>query len=175
MFSPCIILLTVSSIFLYPFISKVLFVFECFSWFKCSMVQGLRRPEGGVQSPGTGVTDSCELSCECWESNQGPLEAQTVLLTTQPSLQPSTFWKQQEADLLGCVSNRDGMEESCETYQRIINDVSCLVMLSSQLAGCKCQVHGSQLLREAGVAMLCLGKGKKKCHQGLEENTGLAL
>ncbi|ERE77141.1 E3 ubiquitin-protein ligase [Cricetulus griseus] len=28
----------------------------------------------GVRSPGTGVTDSCELPCGCWELNRGPLE-----------------------------------------------------------------------------------------------------
>ena len=27
-----------------------------------------------VKSPGTGVTDSCELLCEYWELNLGPLE-----------------------------------------------------------------------------------------------------
>jgi hypothetical protein len=40
----------------------------------------------GIASPGTGVTDSCELPCECWELNLGPLEEQAVLLTIEPSL-----------------------------------------------------------------------------------------
>ena len=40
----------------------------------------------GVRSPGTGVTDSCELQCRCWELNLGPLEEQLVLLTVEPSL-----------------------------------------------------------------------------------------
>ena len=40
----------------------------------------------GVGSPGIGVTDSCELSCGCWELNLGPLEEQPVLLTIEPSL-----------------------------------------------------------------------------------------
>jgi hypothetical protein len=35
-----------------------------------------------------GITDSCELPCGCWELNSGPLEEQSVLLTTEPSLQP---------------------------------------------------------------------------------------
>ena len=30
----------------------------------------------GVRSPGTGVTDSCELSCGCWELKLSPLEEQ---------------------------------------------------------------------------------------------------
>jgi hypothetical protein len=47
----------------------------------------LWRPEEGIRSLGTGVTDGCELSCEFWESNLGPLEEQPVLLTLEPSLQ----------------------------------------------------------------------------------------
>ena len=34
------------------------------------------------------VTDSCEPPCGCWDLNSGPLEEQSVLLTTEPSLQP---------------------------------------------------------------------------------------
>jgi hypothetical protein len=41
----------------------------------------------GARSPGTEVTDSCELPCGCWELNLGPLEEQPVLLTMEPSLQ----------------------------------------------------------------------------------------
>jgi hypothetical protein len=33
-------------------------------------------------SPGTGVTEGCELPCGYWELNSGPLEEQPVLLTT---------------------------------------------------------------------------------------------
>ncbi|XP_050003558.1 adiponectin receptor protein 1 [Alexandromys fortis] len=40
------------------------------------------------KSPATGSSDSCELPCGCWELNPGPLEEQSVLLTTEPSLQP---------------------------------------------------------------------------------------
>ena len=32
--------------------------------------------------------DGCELPCNCWELNSGPLEEQSVLLTTEPWLQP---------------------------------------------------------------------------------------
>ena len=39
----------------------------------------------------TGATDSCELPCGCWELNPGPLEEQSVLLTTGPSHQPLTL------------------------------------------------------------------------------------
>jgi hypothetical protein len=33
------------------------------------------------------ITDGCEPPCGCWELNSGPLEEQSVLLTTEPSLQ----------------------------------------------------------------------------------------
>jgi hypothetical protein len=33
-----------------------------------------------------GVIGGCELSPGCWESNMGPLEEQTVLLTAEPPL-----------------------------------------------------------------------------------------
>ena len=39
--------------------------------------------------PGTGVTNGCELPCGCWELTPGPLEEQSVILTTEPSRQ---FW-----------------------------------------------------------------------------------
>ena len=44
------------------------------------------------RSPGTGIRDSCELPCGCWELNPGPLEEQPVLLTAEPSLQPLSFF-----------------------------------------------------------------------------------
>jgi hypothetical protein len=42
----------------------------------------------GVRFPSTGVTDSCESPCGCWELNPDPLEEQPLLLTAEPSLQP---------------------------------------------------------------------------------------
>ena len=35
------------------------------------------------------ITDGYEPPCGCWELNSGPLEEQSVLLTTESSLQPS--------------------------------------------------------------------------------------
>jgi hypothetical protein len=35
------------------------------------------------------ITDGCEPPYGCWELNSGPLEEQSVLLTAEPSLQPS--------------------------------------------------------------------------------------
>jgi hypothetical protein len=32
------------------------------------------------------ITDGCEPPCGCWELNSRPLEEQSVLLTTEPSL-----------------------------------------------------------------------------------------
>ena len=34
------------------------------------------------------VVDGHEPACRCWELNSGPLKGQSVLLTTEPSLQP---------------------------------------------------------------------------------------
>ena len=39
-----------------------------------------------LEYPGTGITDSYELSCGCWEMNLGLLKQQPVLLITEPSL-----------------------------------------------------------------------------------------
>jgi hypothetical protein len=47
------------------------------------------RSEEGIGFPGTEVTDGCELPRVYWELNLGPLEEQSVLLTTEPSLQHS--------------------------------------------------------------------------------------
>jgi hypothetical protein len=37
---------------------------------------------------GIPITDGCETPCGCWDLNSGPSEEQSVLLTTEPSLQP---------------------------------------------------------------------------------------
>jgi hypothetical protein len=47
------------------------------------------------------ITDGCEPPCGCWDLNSGPLEEQSVLLPTEPSLQPSST-----------VSNTDRMQIS---------------------------------------------------------------
>ena len=38
------------------------------------------------------ITDGCEPPCGCWELNSGPLEKQSVLLTTEPPLQPISMF-----------------------------------------------------------------------------------
>jgi hypothetical protein len=35
------------------------------------------------------IPDGCEPLCGCWELNSRPVEEQSVLLTAEPSLQPS--------------------------------------------------------------------------------------
>ena len=42
----------------------------------------------GQESASYPNTDGCELLCGCWELNSVPLEEQSVLLTTEPTLQP---------------------------------------------------------------------------------------
>jgi E3 ubiquitin-protein ligase NEDD4 len=44
-----------------------------------------QKSEKAIRSPGTVVTDCCELPCGCWKSNPGPVEEQPVLLTSEPS------------------------------------------------------------------------------------------
>jgi hypothetical protein len=38
------------------------------------------------------ISDGCEPPCGCWELNSGPLEKQSVLLTTKSSLQPPALY-----------------------------------------------------------------------------------
>jgi hypothetical protein len=40
-------------------------------------------------TPEDPITDGSEPPCSCWDLNSGPLEEQSVLLTTEPSLQPN--------------------------------------------------------------------------------------
>lgn len=35
------------------------------------------------------VIDGCETPCECWDTNPGPVQKQSVLLSTEASLQPT--------------------------------------------------------------------------------------
>jgi len=55
-------------------------------------------PEEGVRS----ITDGCEPPCGCWELNSGPLEEQSVLLTTEPSLQPEPVYLKRFLEALFC-------------------------------------------------------------------------
>ena len=55
------------------------------------------RPEEGIRSPATGVTDDCEPPYGFWELNAGPLKEHSVLLTTDPSLAPTYLIFQHKA------------------------------------------------------------------------------
>ena len=51
----------------------------------------LWKTEEGDGSHGTGLTDSCELLCMCWELIPSPLKEHPVLLTTMPYLWPLLY------------------------------------------------------------------------------------
>ena len=68
---------------------KDLFIY--LTWVHCGCLQTHQKRASDLS------TDGCEPPCGCWELNSGPLEEQSVLLTTEPSLQPlegSIFLKQ---------------------------------------------------------------------------------
>lgn len=50
-----------------------------------------QEPEEGVRFFEIEITDSCRPPNGFWELNQCPLEQQSGILITQPSLQPVTF------------------------------------------------------------------------------------
>jgi hypothetical protein len=51
-------------------------------WVHCSYLQTHQKR---ASDP---ITDGCEPPCGCWDLNSGPLEEQSVLLTTGTTLQP---------------------------------------------------------------------------------------
>lgn len=46
-----------------------------------------KKPEESVRSLRTGVTDGCEMPCECWTPNPCSLEGQSGLAIAEPALQ----------------------------------------------------------------------------------------
>ena len=52
----------------------------------CSTHRGQKRAWDFFPPTETGVSDSCEPPCGCWELHMGPLEEQPVLLSAEPSL-----------------------------------------------------------------------------------------
>lgn len=70
----------------------------------CRSSQGL---EESVRSPGTGVSDSCEPTCGCWEWTH-LLQGQEVLLNTEPSVLRFCFPKQ--LDVVTCTYNSSTWE-----------------------------------------------------------------
>ena len=51
---------------------------------------------------------SCELPCGCWDLNSGSLTEQSVLLTTEPSLQPLTLFEE------WFISPQASPQQSCD-------------------------------------------------------------
>ena len=49
---------------------------------KCSVCMYTCMPEEASDPS----IDGCEPTCDCWKLNSGPLEGQTVLLISEPSL-----------------------------------------------------------------------------------------
>lgn len=48
-------------------------------------VPGAQRSEKGILPPGTGLTNGYKM-CGCWKMDPGPLQWQSVLLSTEPCL-----------------------------------------------------------------------------------------
>jgi hypothetical protein len=53
--------------------------------------------ERDIGCPVTGITDSCETPCGCWELNLGPLKEQWMLLSTKSSLWSQYYKKKKKA------------------------------------------------------------------------------
>ena len=73
-------------------------------------------PTSQKGAPGL-IIDGCEPPCGCWELNSGPLEEQSVLLTTEPSLQPYDCFSK-NTDLCS-FSSHDPLGN---TWNKIINN-----------------------------------------------------
>jgi hypothetical protein len=54
-------------------------------WVHCSCLQTHQKKASDL------IADGCEPPCGCWELNSVPLEEQSGLLTTEPSLQPHSL------------------------------------------------------------------------------------
>jgi hypothetical protein len=50
------------------------------------------------------ITNGCEPPCGCWELNSGPLVEQSVLLTTEPYLQPYFLFLRKYLSILNYLS-----------------------------------------------------------------------
>jgi hypothetical protein len=68
------------------FFFLVLFCFVLFYvWVHCYCLHAHQKRTSNPS------TDGCKPPCGCWKLNSGPLVEQSVLLTTEPSLQPPWF------------------------------------------------------------------------------------
>jgi hypothetical protein len=67
------------------FLLKI-YLFSLCIWAHCHSLQTHQKRESEP------TADGCEPPCGCWELNSGPPEEQSVLLTTEPSLQPNLIF-----------------------------------------------------------------------------------
>jgi hypothetical protein len=74
-------------LFLVPFVWNSFFFFSFFKdlFIICEYTVAIFRHQKRASDL---ITDGCEPLCGCWDLNSGPSEEQSVLLTTEPSLQP---------------------------------------------------------------------------------------
>ena len=61
------------------FLNKSLFIYYIYSVLLACILAGQKREPDLI-------TDGCEPPCGCWKLNSGPLEEQSVLLTSEPVL-----------------------------------------------------------------------------------------
>lgn len=77
-----LVVVHMTTIYLFVFI----FCIGCSAHMLAHCKPYLHTPEEDFRSPGIGITEDYKLSCGFWELNLGPLQEQTVLLTSEPSL-----------------------------------------------------------------------------------------
>jgi hypothetical protein len=71
--------------FVFLFSFSFLFFLKIYLCNACEYTLTLQIHQKRASDP---ITDGCEPPCDCWELNSGPLEEQSVLFTTESSLQP---------------------------------------------------------------------------------------
>jgi hypothetical protein len=69
---------------LFLFFLKFIYLF-----YVCEYTVAVSRHTRQKRAPDL-IIDGCKPPCGCWKLNLGPLEEQSVLLTTEPSLQPTS-------------------------------------------------------------------------------------
>jgi hypothetical protein len=76
------------------YIKKISNKKDLFIHFMCVSILSLSSgtPEEGLNP----ISDDCEPPCGCWELNSGPLEEQSLHLTTEPSFQPTSVLLKKE-------------------------------------------------------------------------------
>lgn len=76
------------------------------------------------------VRGDCESACKCWELNPGPLEEQSVLITSKPFLQPQTYFSYNlQCKLLTCIKYLyvQDFRASTKVVKFIVNTYLCSI------------------------------------------------